>query len=156
LLGARGVGQHLLERIADGGFVGGAVGGELGQAQAVGGNGGDLWVMDRGCSLRLLNVMRGHQAVEGYLEALAAEIANGAWVDIPGVGKVQVSREEGKGYVTSITPRWAAHPPEGADASANQNPPVREVQVEIQIRLLRNYWRATLSQDMLPLLFNDN
>jgi hypothetical protein len=104
LLGARGVGQHLLERIADGGFVGGAVGGELGQAQAVGGNGGDLWVMDRGCSLRLLNVMRGHQAVEGYLEALAAEIANGAWVDIPGVGKVQVSREEGKGYVTSITP----------------------------------------------------
>jgi nucleoid DNA-binding protein len=44
------------------------------------------------------------EAVERYLEALAEEIASGAWVDIPGIGKVQVSREEGKGYVTSITP----------------------------------------------------
>jgi nucleoid DNA-binding protein len=43
------------------------------------------------------------EAVERYLEALAAEIAAGEWVDIPGIGKVQVSREEGKGYVTSIT-----------------------------------------------------
>jgi nucleoid DNA-binding protein len=43
------------------------------------------------------------EAVERYLEALAEEIATGAWVDIPGIGKVQVSREEGKGYVTSIT-----------------------------------------------------
>ena len=44
------------------------------------------------------------EAVERYLEALVAEIASGEWVDIPGIGKVQVSREEGKGYVTSITP----------------------------------------------------
>jgi nucleoid DNA-binding protein len=44
------------------------------------------------------------EAVERYLEALAEEIASGEWVDIPGIGKVQVSREEGKGYVTSITP----------------------------------------------------
>lgn len=44
------------------------------------------------------------EAVERYLEALAVEIATGEWVDIPGIGKVQVSREEGKGYVTSITP----------------------------------------------------
>jgi nucleoid DNA-binding protein len=43
------------------------------------------------------------EAVERYLEALAAEIATGEWVDIPGIGKMQVSREEGKGYVTSIT-----------------------------------------------------
>jgi nucleoid DNA-binding protein len=43
------------------------------------------------------------EAVERYLEALAEEIANGEWVDIPGIGKVQVSREEGKGYVTSIS-----------------------------------------------------
>lgn len=42
------------------------------------------------------------EAVERYLDALAEEIASGAWVDIPGIGKVQVSREEGKGYVTSI------------------------------------------------------
>lgn len=44
------------------------------------------------------------EAVERYLEALAEEIASGEWVDIPGIGKVQVSREAGKGYVTSITP----------------------------------------------------
>lgn len=44
------------------------------------------------------------EAVERYLEALAEEIASGEWVEIPGIGKVQVSREEGKGYVTSITP----------------------------------------------------
>lgn len=44
------------------------------------------------------------EAVERYLEALAEEIASGEWVDIPSIGKVQVSREEGKGYVTSIAP----------------------------------------------------
>lgn len=44
------------------------------------------------------------EAVERYLEALAEEIVTGEWVDIPGIGKVQVSREAGKGYVTSITP----------------------------------------------------
>ena len=44
------------------------------------------------------------EAVERYLEALAEEIAAGEWVDIPGIGKVQVSREEGKGYVTTIAP----------------------------------------------------
>lgn len=44
------------------------------------------------------------EAVERYLEALADEIASGEWVDIPYIGKVQVIREEGKGYVTSITP----------------------------------------------------
>jgi len=43
------------------------------------------------------------EAVERYLEVLAEEIASGEWVDIPGIGKVQVSREEGKGYVTSIS-----------------------------------------------------
>ena len=43
------------------------------------------------------------EAVERYLEALAEEIASGEWVDIPRIGKVQVSREEGKGYVTPIT-----------------------------------------------------
>lgn len=44
------------------------------------------------------------EAVERYLEALAEEITSGEWVDIPYFGKVQVIREEGKGYVTSITP----------------------------------------------------
>jgi nucleoid DNA-binding protein len=43
------------------------------------------------------------EAVERYLEALAEEIAGGEWIDLLGIGKVQVSREAGKGYVTSIT-----------------------------------------------------
>lgn len=49
------------------------------------------------------------EAVERYLEALAEEIASGEWVDIPGIGKVQVSREEGKGYVTSIISNGERH-----------------------------------------------
>jgi nucleoid DNA-binding protein len=44
------------------------------------------------------------ESVERYLEALAEEIASGQWVDVPYIGKVQVMREEGKGFVTSITP----------------------------------------------------
>ena len=43
------------------------------------------------------------ELVERYLEALADEIAAGEWVDIPYIGKIQVVREEGKGFVTSIT-----------------------------------------------------
>ena len=43
------------------------------------------------------------ESVERYLEALAEEIAGGKWVDIPYIGKIQVVREEGKGYVTAIT-----------------------------------------------------
>ena len=43
------------------------------------------------------------ELVERYLEALAEEIASGEWVDIPYIGKVQVMREEGTGFVTSIT-----------------------------------------------------
>ncbi len=43
------------------------------------------------------------ESVERYLEALAEDIVSGGWVDIPGIGKMQISREEGKGFVTSIT-----------------------------------------------------
>lgn len=43
------------------------------------------------------------EAVERYLEILAVEIAAGEWVDIPGIGKIQISREEGTGYVTVFT-----------------------------------------------------
>ena len=43
------------------------------------------------------------ESVERYLEALAEEIASGEWVDIPCIGKIQVFREQGKGFVTSIT-----------------------------------------------------
>jgi len=44
------------------------------------------------------------ESVEGYLETLAEEIANGDWVDIPYIGKVQVILEEGSGTVMAITP----------------------------------------------------
>lgn len=44
------------------------------------------------------------ESVERYLEALAEEITAGDWVDILYIGKIQVSKEEGKGFVTSITP----------------------------------------------------
>jgi len=44
------------------------------------------------------------ESVERYLEVLAEEIASGEWVDIPYIGKVQVVREEGQGFVNSITP----------------------------------------------------
>ncbi len=43
------------------------------------------------------------ESVERYLEALAEDIISGGWVDIPCIGKVRISREEGKGFVTSIT-----------------------------------------------------
>lgn len=43
------------------------------------------------------------ESVERYLETLVEEIASGEWVDIPYIGKIQVVREEGKGYVTAIT-----------------------------------------------------
>jgi nucleoid DNA-binding protein len=43
------------------------------------------------------------ESVERYLETLAEEIASGEWVDIPYIGKIQVVRQEGKGYVTAIT-----------------------------------------------------
>ena len=43
------------------------------------------------------------EAVERYLESLAEDIASGTWVDIPSIGRIQVVREEGTGYVTAIT-----------------------------------------------------
>jgi nucleoid DNA-binding protein len=43
------------------------------------------------------------EAVERYLESLAEDIASGAWVDIPNIGRIQVVREQGTGYVTAIT-----------------------------------------------------
>ena len=43
------------------------------------------------------------EAVDRYLETLAEEIAAGDWVDIPGIGKIKISREEGTGYVTVFT-----------------------------------------------------
>ena len=44
------------------------------------------------------------ESIEHYLEALAEEIASGEWVDILQIGKIQVVKEKGQGFVTSITP----------------------------------------------------
>jgi nucleoid DNA-binding protein len=45
-----------------------------------------------------------HEAVEAYFESLSEDIASGEWVEIPYVGKIQVLREEGTGYVNAIMP----------------------------------------------------
>jgi nucleoid DNA-binding protein len=42
------------------------------------------------------------EAVEHYLEALAEEIVDGDWVDIKGVGKLQVVLEEANVTLTSF------------------------------------------------------
>mgnify|MGYP005847493317 CR=1 FL=1 len=42
------------------------------------------------------------ESVERYFEALADEIASGEWVDLHGIGKVQVIQEEADGVLTSF------------------------------------------------------
>jgi nucleoid DNA-binding protein len=42
------------------------------------------------------------EAVELYLEVLANEIASGEWVDIKGIGKIQVIQEDTDGILTSF------------------------------------------------------
>jgi nucleoid DNA-binding protein len=42
------------------------------------------------------------EAVELYLEALAEDIASGEWVDIKGIGKIQVIHEETNGTLMSF------------------------------------------------------
>jgi hypothetical protein len=42
------------------------------------------------------------EAVESYFEVLTHEIANGEWVDLPGIGKIQVIREEANSLLTSF------------------------------------------------------
>lgn len=74
------------------------------------------------------------EVVERCLVALAEDIASGEWIDIPYIGKVQVNREEGRGYVTSFTARGQlvrraeiATPsfcPTGADAKHENSKPL--------------------------------
>ena len=42
------------------------------------------------------------EAVERYFEALADDIASGEWVDLPGIGRIQVIQEEADGVLTSF------------------------------------------------------
>lgn len=42
------------------------------------------------------------ESVERYLETLADDIASGEWVDLPGIGKIQVIQEEANGVLTSF------------------------------------------------------
>jgi len=42
------------------------------------------------------------EAVNRYFEALADDIASGEWVDLPGIGKIQVIQEEADGILTSF------------------------------------------------------
>ncbi|MBZ0309745.1 MAG: HU family DNA-binding protein [Anaerolineae bacterium] len=43
-------------------------------------------------------------AIETYLALLVEEIAVGKWVEIPGIGKIQVVKEQGGGKLMSILP----------------------------------------------------
>lgn len=42
------------------------------------------------------------EAVDRYFESLAEDIASGEWVDLPGIGKIQVAQEEANGVLTSF------------------------------------------------------
>lgn len=42
------------------------------------------------------------EAVYRYFEALAEDIASGEWIDLPGIGKIQVIQEEADGLLTSF------------------------------------------------------
>ena len=42
------------------------------------------------------------EAVDRYFEALAEDIASGEWVDLPGIGKIQVIQEAADGVLTSF------------------------------------------------------
>ena len=43
------------------------------------------------------------ESVERYLEVLAEEIASGEWVDLRGIGKIQVIQEETDSVLTSFS-----------------------------------------------------
>jgi nucleoid DNA-binding protein len=43
------------------------------------------------------------ETVERYFEALADDIASAEWVDLPGIGKIQVIQEEADGVLTSFS-----------------------------------------------------
>ena len=42
------------------------------------------------------------EVIELYLEALSRDIAAGEWIDIPGIGKIQVLQEETRGTLNAI------------------------------------------------------
>jgi nucleoid DNA-binding protein len=42
------------------------------------------------------------EAVERYFEVLANDIVSGEWVDLPGIGKIQVIQEEADSVLTSF------------------------------------------------------
>jgi nucleoid DNA-binding protein len=42
------------------------------------------------------------EAIDRYFEVLAEDIASGKWVDLPGIGKIQVIQEEANGVLTSF------------------------------------------------------
>ncbi|MBK9746641.1 MAG: HU family DNA-binding protein [Chloroflexi bacterium] len=51
---------------------------------------------------RTLTRNRVREIVDLYLEALAEDISTGEWIDLPGIGKIQVVREETKGVLRPI------------------------------------------------------
>ena len=51
---------------------------------------------------RILTKALVREAVERYFETLAEDIASGEWVDLPGIGKIQVIQEEANSVLTSF------------------------------------------------------
>lgn len=51
---------------------------------------------------RYLTKVLVREAVERYFEALADDIAQGEWVDLPGIGRIQVIQEEADGVLNSF------------------------------------------------------
>jgi len=51
---------------------------------------------------RYLTKVLVREAVERYFEAMADDIASGEWVDLPGIGRIQVIQEEADGVLTSF------------------------------------------------------
>jgi nucleoid DNA-binding protein len=55
------------------------------------------------------------EAVDRYFEALADDISSGEWIDLSGIGKIQVIQEEADGELTSFAKdgkrvkRWVTH-----------------------------------------------
>lgn len=61
-------------------------------------------------------------AVEGYLEALADEIAQGEWVNLPGIGRIQVVLRANGGQLRAYV-----------DAGAQSRLPGLSVQTKVRL-----------------------
>jgi len=67
------------------------------------------------------------EAVDRYFEVLADDIASGKWIDLPGIGKIQVIQEESSWHVDLVWREWKAHQAARDPPPADEGQAVREV-----------------------------